>query len=141
MVMTWPPQDVPWLVNQIYRQVLERGVLDHNGSIMDASGLMTHGCQLMNGQASIRDVVRELAMSAEYASKCIDSVSMHDALEMCFERFLGRQIDEPARQHYGELYHHHHWSMRDIINDVINSQEYTSSFGDNGVPYRRAVLV
>jgi hypothetical protein len=137
MARQLPAQDVPWVVNQVCRQVLGRGVLDQAGAIIDPASLMTYGCGLLRGDMSVRDLVRALGTSPEFAGKMCDSMPFHEALSGSFERILGRPIDQSAMDHYTNCYENQGWSMQDIILDLVNSQEYTDVFGEDQAPSRR----
>jgi Ca2+-binding EF-hand superfamily protein len=118
--------DARHVVNEIYRQILERSA---------DRGSDTFVRQLTSGQATVREVVRQVAKSSEHK-----------------ERFLAGDGEDARRQAVGTLYRHlldrqadaggvqaHSAGLASkgadaVIDNIVNSSEYQEKFGDNRVP-------
>jgi len=133
MAKHWDVAQVSALVNQIYNQVMGRGVLDNNGSITDPSGLFAFGCALRDGNMSVRDTVRSLGLSQEYFNRFIVPLTVADGINQCYVHFLGRQADQGGLQNY-EQGIRNGGGFNAVINSLIDSDEYTKKFGADVVP-------
>ncbi len=92
--------------------------------------------QLRNGQITVRDFIRGLLLSNTYRSSFYDKNSNYRFVEHCIQRVLGRDV-------YGQQ-EKIAWSiviatkgLQSFIDELLNSEEYLSSFGYDTVPYQR----
>jgi phycobilisome core-membrane linker protein len=105
------------------------------GRDIDDSGLAHYRERLTQGQQTVREVVRELGHSPEYKQRFIDThPSPPDQITLAFKQFLGRDPDSQGLETYKEQMAGGR-QIDSIIDDIINSSEYTNKFGDNGVPH------
>jgi phycobilisome core-membrane linker protein len=114
-------------LHAVYHQVLERDIDD--ASLPDQSN------RLVQGQETVRDVVRTLAHSPEFTQRFLDThPAPPDQITLVYKHFLGRDPDAQGL----ETYKQHMASgtrIEDLINELIGSQEYTDKFGDNAAPH------
>ncbi|MDJ0707636.1 MAG: phycobilisome rod-core linker polypeptide [Leptolyngbyaceae cyanobacterium MO_188.B28] len=92
--------------------------------------------QLKAGQISVKDFVRGLALSDNFRRLIYDSNNNYRFVQICIQRFLGRDV-------YGDR-EKMAWSivlatkgLKGFIDNLLNSEEYLSNFGENTVPYQR----
>ncbi len=112
---------------------LYQHILGHD---IDDASLKEHSNRLVQNQETIRDVVRNLAHSAEYKEKFIDThPSPPDQITLAYKQFLGRDPDSQGLEIYKQQIDSGKKKIDDVINELIGSKEYTDKFGDNGVPH------
>ncbi len=131
MAKQWDSHKVLHLVNQIYQQVLERNVLNTDGSSTD-SGLMYYSDKLRRGEMSIRDVVRVLGLSQEYAQRFIIPNTNANAVRFCYKHFLAREPEEKGLTYWTQQSMTDEWPV--VIKGLVDSDEYTERFGNDAVP-------
>ena len=92
--------------------------------------------QLRNGQLTVREFIRGLLLSETYKKSFYDLNSNYRFVEQTVQRVLGRDI-------FGES-EKISWSIivatkgrNGFINELLDSDEYLESFGDDTVPYQR----
>ena len=92
--------------------------------------------QLRNGQITVREFVRGLLLSETFRRRNYEPNSNYRFVQMCIQRVLGRDIYSDREKLA--------WSivlatkgLEGFINDLLNSEEYLSNFGDDIVPYQR----
>lgn len=92
--------------------------------------------QLKYGQITVRDFIRGLATSDVFRRRNLDPNSNYRFVELCVQRILGRDVYNEREKIA--------WSivlvnkgLQGFINDLLDSEEYLSNFGDNTVPYQR----
>ncbi|MGE5659364.1 MAG: phycobilisome rod-core linker polypeptide [Actinomycetota bacterium] len=92
--------------------------------------------QLKCGQITVRDFIRGLATSDPFLRRNYQTNSNYRFVEMCVQRILGRDVYSEREKIA--------WSIvvvnkgpQGFINDLINSEEYLSNFGEDTVPYQR----
>ena len=92
--------------------------------------------QLRAGQISVKDFIRGLALSDNFRRLTYDSNNNYRFVQICIQRILGRDV-------YGER-EKLDWSivlatkgLKGFIDDLLNSEEYLTNFGENTVPYQR----
>jgi len=104
------------------------------GHDIDDADLNQHRDRLVQGQETIRDVVREVAHSPEFKEKNIDThPAPTDQITLAYKQFLGRDPDSEGLETYKQEMASGK-KIDDVINDLISSQEYSDKFGDNNVP-------
>ena len=131
MARQWDSHEVLHLVNQIYQQVLERSVLNADGNSTD-SGWMYYSDKLRRGEMSIRDVVRALGLSQEYAERFIIPNANANAVRFCYKHFLAREPEEKGLNYWTQQSMIGGWPV--VILGLVDSDEYTERFGDDTVP-------
>jgi Phycobilisome Linker polypeptide/Domain of unknown function (DUF4214) len=131
MAKQWDSHEVLHLVNQIYQQVLERGVLRADGNSVDSS-LMHYCDKLRRGEMSVRDVVRALGLSQEYAQRFIIPNTNANAVRFCYKHFLAREAEEKGLNYWAQQSMIGGWPV--VIKGLVDSDEYTERFGNDAVP-------
>jgi len=111
-----------------YRQVFG------NVQPMESERLLSAESQLSNGDISVREFVRCLALSSFYRSRYFDAVSPHRAVELNFKHLLGRppQSEAEISAHVATLASS---GFEGEINSYLDSDEYLQTFGEDTVPY------
>ncbi len=131
MAKQWDSHEVPYLVSQIYQQILERGILNADGGNTDAD-LMYYGDKLHRGEMSVRDVVRALGLSQEYAQRFVIPYTNADAVRLCYKHFMAREPEEKGLNYWTQQSMVGGWSV--VVKGLIDSDEYTERFGDDAIP-------
>jgi phycobilisome rod-core linker protein len=92
--------------------------------------------QLRNGQITVRDFVRGLLLSKTFYNSFYEKNNNYRFVEQCVERVLGRQVYNEREKIA--------WSIvvatkgiQGFVDELLDSEEYISSFGFNTVPYQR----
>ena len=118
--------DARLVVNEIYRNVLERSADRGSNQMVQ---------RLNSGTATVRDLVREVAMSSEYAQRFVPGGSSEAnarAVSGFYRHLLGREPDPGGlRDHVEGLQKS---GAAAVVDSLLNSTEYQQAFGDNGVP-------
>ena len=118
--------DARHVVNQIYSHVLER-------SADQGSDQMVR--RLNNGQATVRDIVRDVVASPEHTQRFL-ATGNRDANERAvsalYRHVLGRDPDPGGLRANTDGLEAN--GMAAVIDGLLNSQEYDQKYGDNGVP-------
>ncbi|MCT0213219.1 phycobilisome rod-core linker polypeptide [Synechococcus sp. CS-1326] len=125
-------EDVKQVIRAVYRQVLG------NPHLMEGDIPASLESQLIDGKLSVRAFVRELCLTDHYQQRFFAKSSPYRFVELLFKQLLGRAPENQAefrvpldiviRQGYTAT-----------IDYFVNSAEYINSFGENVVPYLRAV--
>ncbi len=125
--------DIEAVIRAAYRQVFG------NQYIMASERQISAESLLRQGDISVRDFVRALALSDLYRSKFFLSGPQNRFIELNFKHLLGRApYSQEEIQAHGAIYHTHGYEAE--INSYIDSAEYQASFGDQTVPYHRGHL-
>lgn len=92
--------------------------------------------QLRYGQISVRDFIRGLMTSDSFCRMNYEPNSNYRFAELCVQRALGRDVYNEQEKIA--------WSIviatkgvNGFIEDLLNSEEYLSNFGEDTVPYQR----
>jgi phycobilisome rod-core linker protein len=92
--------------------------------------------QLRNGQITVREFIRGLALSNTFTASFYNLNSNYKFVEHCVNKILGRAPYSEKEKIA--------WSIviatkgrSGFINDLLDSEEYLENFGDNMVPYQR----
>lgn len=113
-----------------YRQVFG------NEHLMSSERLTSAESLLKQGNLSVREFIRSLAMSELYRSKFFYSTSQLRFIELNFKHFLGR-----APQNQAEISEHVNRYIEQgytaEIHSYLDSDEYQNNFGEMTVPYHR----
>jgi phycobilisome rod-core linker protein len=120
--------DMDALIEAAYRQIFFHAFAADREPILES--------QLRNGQITVRDFIRGLLLSDTYTRSFYNLNSNYRFVEQCVQRALGRDAYS-KRETIA-------WSIviatkgvAAFVDDLLNSEEYLSSFGDNTVPYQR----
>jgi phycocyanin-associated rod linker protein len=126
----WSEEDVEVVIRAAYRQVLGNQHLMSNERLTSAESL------LRNGDITVKDFVRAIALSENYRKKFFQSVPQNRFIELNYKHILGRApYDQAEIAYHTDLYNAQGYEAE--INSYIESMEYQESFGDNIVPYYR----
>jgi phycoerythrin-associated linker protein len=122
--------DLQIVIRAAYRQVLG------NHHVMESQRVTAAESQLRNGDITVREFVRRIALSSLYQILFFDDVSAYCFVELNCKHLLGRAPHdrEEVSQHV-QLYNREGYEAE--INSYIDSEEYTDSFGENTVPYAK----
>lgn len=122
--------DLQAVIRAVYRQVLG------NAHVMDSQRLTDAESQLRNGAITVRGFVRAVAQSGLYRSLFFETSSSYRFVELNFKHLLGRAPqDQTEISEHVQTYNHQGYEAE--INSYIDSDEYSLSFGENGVPSPR----
>jgi phycobilisome rod-core linker protein len=116
------------LINAAYRQIFFHAFKWDREIILES--------QLRNRQITVRDFIRGLLLSNTFIDSFYDKNSNYRFVEHCVQKVLGRKVYSQAEKIA--------WSaivmtkgVKGFVDDLLNSQEYLDSFGENTVPYQR----
>ena len=116
------------VIRAVYRQILG------NGYVMESERLAVPESKLKEGRISVREFVRQVALSELYKSRFFNNCPRYRSIELNFKHLLGRAPDS-----YDETNAHSQILDRggytEEINSYIDSEEYQNKFGENIVPY------
>lgn len=126
------PSDMGALIEAAYRQIFFHAFKCDRESVLES--------QLRNGQITVREFIRGLLLSNTYRNSFYNLNSNYRVVQHTVEKVLGRNV-------YGEQ-EKISWSavlmtkgLAGFVDDLLNSDEYLTAFGDDIVPYhRRRVL-
>ncbi|NES02605.1 MAG: photosystem I reaction center subunit XII [Okeania sp. SIO2F4] len=123
-------EEVETVIRAVYRQVLG------NAYVMESERLSVPESKLKEGEITVREFVRQVGRSDLYRSRFFESCPRYRAVELNFKHFLGRAPDG-----YDEMKLHSkildEGSFEADIDSYIDSDEYSSAYGENIVPYYR----
>jgi phycoerythrin-associated linker protein len=121
--------EVNAVIRAVYRQVLG------NTHVMESERLQGPESQLRNGRITVREFVRQMALSDLYRDRLFNCGRMR-SIEINFKHLLGRAPDsyEEVLEHTKLLDQH---GFEAEINSYIDSDEYAAAFEDNTVPFYR----
>jgi len=116
------------VVTAAYRQIFG------NVRPMESERLLSAESQLLNGDITVRDFVRCLALSSFYRTRYYDAVSPHRAVELNFKHLLGRppQNEDEVATHIEMIASA---GFEGEIRSYLDSDEYLHTFGEDTVPY------
>ncbi|MEM1253664.1 MAG: phycobilisome rod-core linker polypeptide [Cyanobacteria bacterium P01_H01_bin.21] len=122
------PIEIGALINAAYRQIFFHA--------FDCDREIALESQLRNRQITVRDFIRGLLLSNTFIDSFYNKNNNYRFVQHCIERVLGRRVYSKAEQIA--------WSavvmtkgVRGFIDELLNSDEYLESFGENIVPYHR----
>lgn len=126
----WTEDDVQAVIMAAYRQVLG------NDYVMASERLTSAESLLRQGQISVRDFVRSIALSDLYREKFFQSTAQVRFVELNYKHLLGRApYDETEISYHVDLYNAQGYAAE--ISSYIDSVEYQENFGHSVVPYYR----
>jgi phycobilisome rod-core linker protein len=92
--------------------------------------------QLRSGQITTREFIRGLLLSDSFRRLVYETNNNYRFVELCVQRGLGREVYD-RRETFS-------WSivlatagLKGLIDQLLNSEEYQTQFGDHTVPYQR----
>lgn len=122
--------EVQSVICAAYRQVFG------NEHLMKSQRLTSAESLLKQGQITVRDFVRALALSDLYREKFFQGVYQIRFIELNFKHFLGRApYDQSEIAEHVDRYVKQGYEAE--INSYLDSAEYQNNFGDAIVPYHR----
>ena len=132
-IQLWPDAsdaEIDGVIQAVYRQVLG------NAHVMESERLVSAEARLRNGDLSVREFVRQVAMSSLYARLFVEPCSRTRTIELNFKHLLGRAPEtyEELTQH-GQIYDHGGFAGE--IDSYLESDEYLAAYGETIVPYAR----
>ena len=119
--------DIIWAA---YRQIFneQQVIAAHRQVVLES--------QLRNGQITLQDFIRGLLLSDSFRRLNYETNNNYRFAELCIQRVLGRPVYNNAEKLS--------WSivlatkgLRGFVDALLYSEEYTTHFGDNTVPYQR----
>ncbi len=124
------PTEMDDLIWACYRQVFnEQQIIRHHRQIALESRLR---CR----QMTVREFVRRLVLADSFRRLNYETNTNYRFVEMCIQRLLGRQVYD-QRETLA-------WSivlatkgLQGFVDQLISTDEYLETFGDNTVPYQR----
>ncbi|MGB3615272.1 MAG: phycobilisome rod-core linker polypeptide [Elainellaceae cyanobacterium] len=124
-------EDLQTIIRAVYRQVLG------NAHVMESQRLTSAESMLRNGDITVRDFVRAVAQSDLYKALFFENSSPYRFVELNCKHLLGRAPRDQAEiSEHVQIYNGTGYDAE--INAYVDSDEYTSSFGENVVPYARS---
>ncbi|MEB3882716.1 phycobilisome linker polypeptide [Lyngbya sp. CCY1209] len=122
--------DVQAVILAAYRQVMGNEHLMRRERLTSAESL------LRQGEITVRDFVRAIALSELYRKKFFYGNSQTRFIELNYKHLLGRApLDESEIAFHVDLYNDEGFEAE--ISSYVDSPEYSESFGDSVVPYYR----
>lgn len=122
------PSDLGDLIEAAYRQIFFYAFAADRETYLES--------QLRNGQITVRDFIRGLVLSNTFKKSFYDLNNNYRFVEQVIQRVLGR---DPYNEREKIA-----WSIVvatkgivGFIDEVLNTEEYLSNFGDSTVPYQR----
>ncbi len=112
------------VVHQIYQRLLGRNA--------DQSGINTWGHGQLAGGATMKSVVRAIALSEESIG-AFKARSTDDAIRLLYNRLLARDAEPGAFGAWGGWIGQGRYA--DSINFIVDEAEYTQRFGPHILPY------
>lgn len=118
------------IVRAAYRQIF-------NEQQMLASNRLTGlESQLGSGQITVRDFIRGLLLSPTFRERNYEPNSNYRFARMCLQRVLGREAYND-REVLALSIALATKGLSGFVDELLNSDEYLSNFGENTVPYQR----
>lgn len=125
-----PGVEIDELIQAVYRQVLG------NAYVMESERLSIPESRLKNNEITVREFVRQIALSDLYRSRFFEPCSRYRAIELNFKHLLGR-----APESYEEMQQHSQildqGGYEAEIDSYLDSEEYQDAYGEDIVPYYR----
>lgn len=120
--------DMDALINAAYRQVFFHAFKWDREPFLES--------QLRNGQITVRDFVRGLALSKTFYNSFYEKNSNYKFVEHCVQKLLGREVYNEREKIA--------WSIvvatkgiQGLVDQLLDSDEYLSNFGYSTVPFQR----
>lgn len=114
------------IVNGIYLQVTGQPAAPQAASGLEA--------KLAAGQSSVKEIVRQLALSAEFKSRFVAARGVEEAVDLLHQRLLARRPRPEEIVKWAAVVRAQ--GIDFAVNSLIDGQEYGELFGANSVPGR-----
>jgi Ca2+-binding EF-hand superfamily protein len=118
--------DARRVVDELYRHMLERS----------AGGASQAWVDKLNGGATVRDIVRDIAKSPEHLQRFHNTsegaTANRNTVGTMYRHLLGRQPDAAGWDTMTNVANQQ--GLPAVVDAIINSEEYTRTYGDWGVP-------
>ena len=118
--------DARQVVNELYRHMLERSP--------DAGSQVW--VDRLNSGATVREIVRQIAQSPEHTSRFFNAgegaTANRNSVATLYRHILGRQPDAGGLDTMTNQANQR--GLPAVVDAIVNSQEYTRTYGDWGVP-------
>jgi phycobilisome rod-core linker protein len=122
------PGEMGDLIEAAYRQIFFHAFASDREPFLES--------QLRNNQISVREFIRGLILSETYRKSFYNFNSNYRFVEQTVQRVLGRDVYSQREKIA--------WSIvvatkgiKGFVDELLNSEEYVSTFGDSIVPYQR----
>ena len=122
------PSDMDNLIEAAYRQIFFHAFKSDREPFLES--------QLRNGQITVREFIRGLLLSNTYTKSFYNLNNNYRFVEQTVQRVLGRDVYSEKEKIA--------WSImvatkgrEGFIDQLLGSDEYLDSFGDDTVPYQR----
>nr|YP_009394559.1 phycobilisome linker polypeptide [Vertebrata thuyoides]ARW63121.1 phycobilisome linker polypeptide [Vertebrata thuyoides] len=119
------------VIRACYRQVFERDIKKaYSLTFKDLES------QVVTGKLSIKEFIRLLGKSSIYKDQFNNTFVNSRVIELSFKHFLGRGISslEEFQKYFSII---SKVGLNGLVDDLINSQEYSDYFSEETVPYLR----
>jgi len=118
--------DARRVVDELYRHMLER----------TSDSASQNWVEKLNSGTTVRAIVREIARSQEHLQRFYNSTeganATRNSVATFYRHILGRQPDPGGWDSLTNLANQQ--GVQAVVDTIINSEEYTRTFGDWGVP-------
>ncbi len=122
------PEAVEIVIRAVYSQVLG------NAYVMESERLTVPESKLKEGSITVREFVRQVALSELYKSRFFENCPRYRSIELNFKHLLGRAPDSYAETNaHSQILDQGGYIAE--INFYLDSEEYQNKFGENIVPY------
>lgn len=118
------------IIRAAYRQIF------HEQQMLEKHRLPFLESQLRSGNITVKDFIRGLLLSDSFRQLNYEANNNYRFVELCVQRVLGRKVYNDREKLA--------WSiviatkgLNGFIDELLNSEEYVSTFGDSIVPYQR----
>nr|YP_009296960.1 phycobilisome core-membrane linker protein [Ceramium japonicum]AOM66303.1 phycobilisome core-membrane linker protein [Ceramium japonicum] len=121
------------VIKACYRQIFERDISKaYNLQFEDLES------QVKNGQLSIKEFIRFIGKSAIYQKQFHETFVNSRVVELAFKHFLGRGLSsiEEFQRNFAIISSR---GLDGLIDNILNSLEYSDYFGEETVPYLRGI--
>ncbi|MBW4580616.1 MAG: phycobilisome rod-core linker polypeptide [Tildeniella nuda ZEHNDER 1965/U140] len=123
------------VLNALYSQVMD--VFD--GQVPEAFRRSDLESKFCNNELSVREFVRSLASSEAYSQRFYTPYPSTKVIEILFRHLLGRAPTNQAEiEQYNQLLN---GGLKAVVDAIVDSAEYVRYFGDDVVPYKRALTL
>ncbi|HEY9881064.1 MAG TPA: phycobilisome linker polypeptide [Leptolyngbyaceae cyanobacterium] len=129
----WSPEDAEVVIRAVYRQLLG------NDYLMKSERLVGPESLLKNGYITVREFVRAVAKSELYKKKFFYDNFQTRVIELQTKHLLGRAPYSEAEV-IEHLDRYENQGYDADVDSFIDSEEYSTNFGDNVVPYYRSFV-
>lgn len=116
------------LINAAYRQMFFHAFKCDRQPFLES--------QLRNGQITVRDFIRGLALSPTFYSSFYEKNSNYKFVEHCVQKILGREVYN-EREKIAWSITVANKGIQGLVDALLDSEEYLTNFGYNTVPYQR----